>query len=110
MYRNSDRIDEHLALSRELLSDPSELRDAMFSVVTSWPTSTAHNLSDTSSNRRSWLGQAACCLIHGSTIWTTCQAWWLLTDAQRDAANAVADEVIKDWEGGIQGAQASFGI
>lgn len=110
MYRQSDSFDEHIALSRELLSSPSDLRDGMQSVIESWPVSTAHQLTDTASNRRSWLGQAACCLVHGSTMWTTCQAWWLLTDKQREAANAVADEIIKNWEEGTEGAQASFGI
>lgn len=110
MYQPSDDIPTHAGLSADLLRDQDALREAMRDVTQQWPVSTAQNLTDTGSNRRSWLGQAACCLAHGSPEFTTCQAWWTLTDAERDAANAVADEVIAMWEMGVDRAQTSFGI
>ena len=110
MYRPSERVAEHVALSADLLRDLPALREAMYDAVESWPTSASQNLTDSASNRRSWLGQAACCITHGSPEWTTCQAWWMLTDDEREAANAVASEVIAGWEAGVSRAQTTLGF
>jgi hypothetical protein len=110
MYRPSERIAEHVGLSADLLKDTDALRTAMMDVVREWPIATSQNLSNLSANRRSWLGQAACCMAHGSPELMTCQAWWTLTEAERDAANAVATEVISRWEQGVSDAQAAFGF
>jgi len=84
--------------SRNLLSDKDATMEAMTSVILSWKKSCEHYLTDLSSNRRAWLGQAACCFEHGSSEQATCKAWWQLTDEQRFVANAVADSVINEWE------------
>jgi hypothetical protein len=99
---------EAVQASARLLSDPATLRVAMRGVVTRWTLSTEHALTDPERNRRAWLGQAACCLALGSPEQSTRQAWWLLTDDRRAAANAVADEVIAEWEGVRVGAETLF--
>ena len=98
MYAVSDNVMDERADSIDLLRNPFGLRDAMADAVLSWPIAAEHNLTDTGSNRRAWLGQAACCLAHGATQFATCSAWWELTDDQRADANAAADYVIAMWE------------
>jgi hypothetical protein len=99
MYGTSDRVSDERAASLLLLRDtPFALRDAMMDAALAWPIAAAHNLTDTGSNRRAWLGQAACCLAHGATQFATCLAWWELTLDEREAANAVADSVLAQWE------------
>lgn len=98
MYGVSDKVMEERASSIDLLRNAAGLRDAMMDAVLAWPIAAEHNLTDTGSNRRAWLGQAACCLAHGATQFATCSAWWELSEDERDAANAAADSVIAQWE------------
>lgn len=97
MYRNTT---EPAAIDRSvaLLADQKRLAVAMREVTEKWPISTEHNLTNEDRNRRSWLGQAACCLAEKSSEIDTRIAWGRLTDEQRAAANAIADKVIADWE------------
>lgn len=67
-------------------------------VTEEWPRSCEHNLSDTSMNRRAWLGHAACCMAIGAPEYITRRAWWMLAQEQRDAADAEAEHWIKQWE------------
>ena len=81
-----------------LLSDADATRDAMAKVVESWPISARYRLSATDTNRRSWLGQAACCLTVRATQKETCIAWSRLSDTARARANRMADAIITEWE------------
>lgn len=99
MYSKHHDDPEHCILeSLELLSSPTELYDVMMNVISKWPYSSEHNLTDTSINRQAWLGQAACCYNHGSPEEHTCRAWWALNERQRVEANIVADRVIQHYE------------
>jgi hypothetical protein len=111
MYGPAKDFMRERGLSIDLLRDATgALPDAMMDAVLAWPIAAEHNLTDTGSNRRSWVGQAACCLAHDATEFATCSAWWELSDDQRDAANAVADTVIARWEREVwSGAQTLFG-
>jgi hypothetical protein len=80
-----------------LLADPPRCLLAMSRVVREWPVAASVNLTNTGLNRRAWVGQSACCLAVGATANETKRAWWQLTDTQRAAANACADEVIALW-------------
>jgi len=71
---------------------------AMRKVIEHWPIASRVNLSDIRSNRRSWLGQAACCIESGIPEHITRMAWNALTNDQKDNANNVAKEVILLWE------------
>lgn len=86
---------EQIEKSKQVLND---CLPAMQRVVEEWPISSKHNLSNANSNRRSWLGQAACCIEVGSTEFETRMAWKELTKEQQSDANKCADFVIKEWE------------
>lgn len=96
MYGKEVKIDQ-IEKSKELLSS-SVLLDAMFEVIDKWPVSTKHNFTNAGSNRRSWLGQAACCIRHKSTEFETRLAWRELTSEVQKIANSYADQVILNWE------------
>lgn len=110
MYGNCKDFVAERGLSIDLLRDAGgALPEAMMDAVLVWPIAAEHNLTDLGSNRRSWVGQAACCLAHNATQFATCSAWWELSDDERDAANAVADVTIDRWEREVWfGAQALF--
>lgn len=94
-----------LEAARLLLADHVRLGRAMFRVLAEWPTSVAVNLTDRASNRRAWMGQAACCLAAGVPEDVTREAWGLLTDSERRQANHAADATISYWESGRLGCQ-----
>lgn len=100
MYQNFAFMDEpSLIKDCELtLRCAPWLEEGMKFVSHNWKYAAEHNLTNTSRNRRAWLGQAACCFYHGAPEYLVKQAWWNLSDEQRNQANAVADEVIQDWE------------
>jgi hypothetical protein len=78
--------------------DALEYGSYMLRVAKEWPISCEHNLTDTSQNRRAWIGHAACCLAINSPEYLTRQAWGYLTQKQQDDANAQADAAIRYWE------------
>lgn len=90
-----------------LLSDPATLYEAMSAVAREWPYATEHNLSNLEQNRRAWLGQAACCREFGLPDFVTKNAWNALTREAQNAANAVAETVIQEWE--MSNAETLFG-
>lgn len=110
MYQQSDRADEHRASSHALLADPVTLEQAMRNVTAAWPVATEHQLTALDTNRRAWLGAAACCHTHGAREHAVRDAWWTLTEPQQRAANAAADAVIDDWEAERLGGQGLFPI
>lgn len=67
-------------------------------VAQEWRFSCEHNLTDSSLNRRAWIGHAAASLAINAPEHITRQAWWYLSDRQRDLANAEADTAIALWE------------
>jgi hypothetical protein len=97
MYRSDAPVGE-INASRALLADEELLGSAMLRVTREWPNATAHNLSEQALHHRSWLGQSACCLNHGASDKATCEAWWQLSDRQRDQANGVADRIEAEWQ------------
>lgn len=82
----------------QLLRNPCALYEAMKLVSERWTYSGLMNLSNRGRNRQAWLGQAACCYKEAATEDETKIAWRRLTKEEQDAANAVADRVIKEWE------------
>jgi len=100
MYQNVSYMDEQqLIKDVELtLRCPPWLEESMKFVSHNWKYAAEHNLTNTSRNRKAWLGQAACCFSHGAQEYLTKQAWHRLTPNQQDEANRVASEVISDWE------------
>jgi len=89
---------EILPLAIEFTGDHKLYGAAMLQVVEQWPYSCEHNLTNTSINRKAWLGHAACCLKHGWPEYLVRQAWHELTQKQQDDANAQAAKTIRIFE------------
>jgi hypothetical protein len=98
MYRDSQEdLEEKIQSAVSVLGSDLKCKEAMERVVLEWPVSSALNLHDATKNVRPWLGRAACCITYGCCEGATRQAWWLLSETQRDRANAIADCVIAKW-------------
>lgn len=70
----------------------------MKKVIVEWPIACEHHLTNTSSNRRAWIGHAACSMALGCPEDITRQAWGYLTTQQQDEANHMAQVAIAEWE------------
>lgn len=82
----------------KLMQSTPDFKAAMHKATVAWPFSCEHNLTARSMNRLAWLGHAGCYLETGSPELCTRTGWHTLTQAQQDAANAAAQEVLDDWE------------
>jgi hypothetical protein len=87
-----------IRIAESLLSDIIALREAMLRVLQEWKIASEVNLSNSSRNRRAWLGQSACCIEYGIPESLTKQAWHLLNEDQQKRANNIAEGVISIWE------------
>lgn len=92
-----------------ILADHEAFAVACVRVCAEWPVATAVNLTNVSTNRRAWLGQAACSLVHGVPEIATRAAWKELTDEQRVQANRIADEAIREYESKSRGVHQEVG-
>ena len=95
--------------SIRLLSDPGHFSETAREMVREWPEAARHNL-NLPSGRRSWIGQAACCYCHGATSEETCHAWGRLANGTQRRANQVADQITDEYDRGVLGAEALFGL
>ena len=100
MYAPGAATEEGTRAAMMLLGDPVLCDSAMRHVVDAWPISCEQHLMDTGINRRAWLGRACVCITTGFSQASTRIAWFMLSREQQSAANAVADEVIADYERG----------
>lgn len=100
MYEKTCFMDEHsLESAAEFtLKCPELLWECMQFVSHNWGLSAEHNLTNFRRNRQAWLGQAACCFMDGAPEYITKRAWNNLSPEEQKRANAVADEVINEWE------------
>lgn len=71
---------------------------AMLRVVDEFPIACEHNLTERSMNRQAWIGHAAAYLAHELPEYVTREAWGMLTQEQRDLADAAAARAIREWE------------
>lgn len=69
----------------------------MKEVVKRWPISCENALTDSSLNRRAWIGHAAVALALNIPEDITRKAWGFLTDEQQLLANKAADRAICEW-------------
>ena len=92
--------DEYKALMASyVLGQEIDCRASMQAVIDEWEKTSEHHLSKKHTNRRAWLGQAACCYASGANEEETRAAWCdLMTPEQRIMANQIADEVIQIWD------------
>lgn len=82
----------------ELFSDPELTRFYMNKVIELWPNSCEHNLTNMALNRIAYLGQAACCIYAGVPCSITMEAWGSVSEENRNKADSIAEEIIKEWE------------
>lgn len=91
-------VTEDTERAARMLADPAAFYMAATMMVRDWPRAAEHNLTNREQNRRAWIGQATCCYSSNAPEGATRLAWWLLLEAERETANAVADRVIAEWE------------
>jgi hypothetical protein len=97
--KNDLTADECMEIYRVLLSDPVQFSAALEKVMSDWPNSCEHYLSNEGMNRIAWLGQAALCVAKG--IPSVFRGGFnLLTPSQQGTANEVALRILNQWLSG----------
>lgn len=100
MWRDVTAI-ERVALIKKCLvfrDNIDRWERAMLRVIRQWHICCEHNLTNVAANRRAWLGQAACAFAINCPEDIARKVWGMLSDEQKDKANAAAERVIKIWE------------
>lgn len=97
MWGSVEDKDGYLQKAIEFTGDHKLYGRYMLEVVKQWEYSCEHNLSDTSQNRRAWIGHAACALALQCPEDIVRRAWSFLTAEQQRLANKEADKAIKFW-------------
>lgn len=81
---------------REFLSDVPRFKNALERVITEWPRSCEHYLTNENMNRIAWLGQASLCIAHRiPSIFRG--GFMLLTDEQKRLADEAALDYLNRW-------------
>jgi hypothetical protein len=83
-------------LYRDLLRDIPRFESALAQVLTEWPRSCEHYLSNENMNRIAWLGQAAMCVAHGVSHRFR-GGFNLLSADEKQAANEAALRYLNRW-------------
>lgn len=81
---------------RDLLSDVPKFKKALTGVISEWPNSCEHYLTNSAMNRVAWLGQAATCYALGIPA-VYRGGFYLLTEKQQQAANKAALQALNKW-------------
>lgn len=81
---------------RDFLANDARFSNSLEMVISSWPISCDHFLSNESINRIAWLGQASMCMNTGIPMWYR-GGFKMLSGAQQKVANAIADSYLKKW-------------
>lgn len=100
MYKKVSKKEEKelVISSTNLLRNNTMLEEVMRDVIKKWKISTELNLTNSSCNQRAWLGQAACCYMHGCPEYLVKEAWNILTKEEQFKANNTADKIIMEWK------------
>lgn len=80
----------------KLLSNEELFSDALEHIITEWPNSCEHYLTNTSMNRIAYLGQAALCYAKGIPS-TFRGGFHLLSEEQQQKANEIALKYLNKW-------------
>lgn len=84
--------------ARAIVVDRQAFRACLLRAVEEWPISCEHNLTDLTLNRAAWLWHAASYIATGASEEVTRSVWGTLTNEQRRVADAIAWEVVAEWE------------
>jgi hypothetical protein len=107
LYNSVLRADK-VQQSLQLLADPDAFYEAAREMIREWRRAARHNLGHLVASRRSWIGQATCCYVHGASAAETRAAWGELSLDQQRRANASADALIEQYERGWLNAETLF--
>lgn len=88
--------DDCRQIYRDLLADIPRFREALSRVITEWPNSCEHYLTNERMNRIAWLGQASLCIAEG--IPSRYRGGYMqLNDDQKVAADLAALDALNEW-------------
>ena len=88
---------ERVLTAVKLLTDLPALYEQMTRVSNEWKYATEQNFTNVNINHQAFLGQSACNIYGGVKEDETREAWGMLTNEQRYAANGIADRVYNEW-------------
>lgn len=95
MWNKGDESQIQTAI--EFTGDYVKYGNAMKEVIVAWPRTMLNSLTNSSMNKRAFLGHCAVCFKLGIPESITRMAWKLLTDQQRFDADKVAQETVNEW-------------
>lgn len=100
MWQRLTGANEETMLNKsiEFTGDAELYGSWMLKVLSLWPFSCEHNLSDPTMNRKAWIGHAAAWLAINSPEYITRMAWGRLSKQQQNDANNKAEQAINFWE------------
>lgn len=79
-----------------ILTNDTLFKECLYHVISEWKHSCEHYLTNRSMNRIAWLGQASVCYLSGvPSVYSS--SWSLLTDEQKEKANAIALVYLNLW-------------
>lgn len=80
-----------------MFESSSLTQEYMNRVISDWPLSCEHNLTNNALNRVAYLGQGACCIYAGVPSSVTMEAWSMLSPQRQDEACKIAESVLESW-------------
>lgn len=100
MWRKVGPVEEEKFLSEsiEFTGNHVLYGAAMIKVVFAWPNTMINTLTNTSVNRKAFVGHCACSFDFNCPEYIVRIAWKELTDNQRDLANNEAQKAINEWK------------
>ena len=98
MWSKSKNEKQDLITAIEFTSQWELYGSAMGEVIKAWPRTMLNSLTNSSINRRAFLGHCAVCFKFGIPEYITRMAWKELTDQQRFDADAIAEKHIINYE------------
>jgi hypothetical protein len=109
MYSTECELETDLAKQRyaAFLRDTPGFQRALERVLTEWPISCEQFLSNESTNRIAWLGQASMCIATGIPRKFR-GGFMLLTPEEQRLANATANETLQRWLGVYEKANSTL--
>lgn len=90
--------DQCVEYYRDLLKDIAEFKAVMIKIISEWPKSCEHNLTNERMNRIAWMGQSALCYKYGIPAKYR-GGYNLLTEQEQQDADNAALEIINVWMG-----------
>lgn len=98
MWGKVDNRAHYLSMAVEFTGSANIYGEFMMRVTLNWPYSCEHNLSNTTQNRKAWIGHAACAMAFQCPEDIVRSAWGHLTEEQQIRANNKAQQAIESWE------------